>query len=63
MVEYSDNYSGTTASLWQHHKDEPKNLTTVSNFFKFKAKFWIILLNMPIWYHECRNNCAIKILK
>ena len=25
LIEYSDNYSKTSGSLWQYHKDEPKH--------------------------------------
>ena len=25
LIEYSDNYSKTSESLWQYYKDEPKN--------------------------------------
>ena len=25
LIEYSENYSETTGSLWQYHKDESKN--------------------------------------
>ena len=34
LIEYSDNYSGTTGSLWQHHKDETKDPITDSCKFK-----------------------------
>ena len=33
LIEYSDNYSGTTGSLWQYHKNEPKTS------FKLKSRF------------------------
>ena len=26
LIEYSDSYSQTSASLWQYHKDEPNHL-------------------------------------
>ena len=39
LIEYSDNYSGTTASLWQYHKDQSKGPITDSNRFKFKGSF------------------------
>ena len=39
LIEHSDKYSGTTGSLWQYHKDEPKILITNSNLFKFKRRF------------------------
>ena len=34
----SDNYSETTISLWQYHKDEPRDLIIDSNSFKSKAR-------------------------
>ena len=36
---YSENYSETTASLWQYHKGEPKNPITDPNPHKFKSRF------------------------
>ena len=36
LIEYNDNYSGTTASLLQYHKDEPKDNITDSDSFGFK---------------------------
>ena len=38
LIEYSDNYSGTTGSLWQYCKYEPRNPVTDSNSFKFKLR-------------------------
>ena len=34
LIEYSDNYPGTTGSLWQYHKGKPRNSVTDSNSFK-----------------------------
>ena len=39
LIEYSNNYSVTTASLWQYHKDEAKSLITYSSSFKCKSRF------------------------
>ena len=39
LIEYTDNYSKTFRSLYQFHKDEPKNSITDSESFKFKSKF------------------------
>ena len=39
LIEYSNNYSVTTASLWQYHKHEPKSLITYSSSFKCKSRF------------------------
>ena len=38
-MEYSDNYSRTSGSLWQYHKNEPTDPIDESNSFKFKARF------------------------
>ena len=38
LIEYGDNYSKTSGSLWQYHKDEPKNNLTDSKSFKSKEK-------------------------
>ena len=46
LIEYSDNYSKTSGSLWQHSRDEPvlTDARTAHNFlgnsasFKFKQK-------------------------
>ena len=39
LIEHSNNYSVTTASLWQYHKHEPKSLITYSSSFKCKSRF------------------------
>ena len=37
LIEYSDNYEKTTASLWQYCRDEPDdNDITVSELSKFR---------------------------
>ena len=38
LIEYSDNYSKTSGSLWQYYKDDPNNNITDSESFKFKVK-------------------------
>ena len=38
LVKYSGNYSKTSGSLWQCHKDEPKDNFTDSKSFKSKVK-------------------------
>ena len=38
LKEYSDNFSGTNGSLWESHKDEPKDPITDSYSFKFKLR-------------------------
>ena len=32
-LEYSDNYSQTSGSLWQHYRDKPNNNLTYSESF------------------------------
>ena len=36
LVEYSDNYSKISESLWQYYKDDPNDNITQSESFKFK---------------------------
>ena len=38
LIEYSDNYSKTSESLWQYYKDEPNNNLADSESNKSKAK-------------------------
>ena len=38
FVEYSDNYSKTSGSLWQYSKDEPNDSLADSESFKSKVK-------------------------
>ena len=38
LIEYSDNYSKTSRSLWQYYKDEPKNILADSESFKSEVK-------------------------
>ena len=38
LIEYSDNYSKTSASLWQYYKDDPNDNITQSQSFKSKIK-------------------------
>ena len=38
LIEYSDNYSKTSRSLWQYYKDEPNNNLADSESFKSKVK-------------------------
>ena len=38
LIEYSDNYSKTSGSLWQYYKDEPDNNIMESESFKSKIK-------------------------
>ena len=38
LIEYSDNYSKTSESLWQYYKDDPNNNIARSESFKHKVK-------------------------
>ena len=38
LIEYSDNYSKTSGSLWQYHKDDPNDNTGDPESFKSKIK-------------------------
>ena len=38
LIEYSDNYSKTSGSLWQYYKDDPNDNIEDSKSFKFKVK-------------------------
>ena len=38
LIEYSDNYSKTSGSLWQYNKDDPNDNIRNSESFKFKVK-------------------------
>ena len=38
LIEYSDNYSKTSGSLWQYYKDTPNDNLARSESFKYKVK-------------------------
>ena len=38
LIEYSDNYSRTSGSLWKYCRDEPNNNLTDFESFKSKIK-------------------------
>ena len=38
LIEYSDNYSKRSGSLWQYYKDEPNDNLADSELFKSKIK-------------------------
>ena len=38
LIEYSDNYSKTSGSLWQYYRDDPNDNITKSESFRFKIK-------------------------
>ena len=45
LIEYSDNYSKTSGSLWQYYKDDPHDNITQSESFKSKI---IITRKTPV---------------
>ena len=38
LIEYSDNYSKTSGSLWQYYKDDPHDNITQSESFNSKIR-------------------------
>ena len=48
LLEYSDNYSKTSGSLWQYYKVEPNDNLASSKSFKFKVKKKEVLLLVVI---------------
>ena len=38
LIEYSNNYSKTSAKLWQYYRDEPNDNIANSESFQFKVK-------------------------
>ena len=38
LIQYSDNYSKTSGSLWQYYKDDPNDNLTNSESFKYKVR-------------------------
>ena len=38
LIEYSDNYSKMSGSLWQYYRDEPNDNLTISESFISKIK-------------------------
>ena len=61
LIEYSDNYSKTFRFLYQFYGDDPIDLITDSESFKFKSRF-LNNTNNTVRYYKCRNSYAIKIL-
>ena len=63
LIEYSDNYSDNSGSLWQFKRDEITNNANVTNdnnapSFKYKAS---IIGNTED--NGSKNSCTIKISK
>ena len=48
LPEYSKNYRKTTGNLWNYYRDEPSNLSSDSESFKYKTSIqrntYIILM-------------------
>ena len=45
LIEYSDNYSKTSRSLWQYYRDEPSNKIVNFKSFEYKIKITGIATN------------------
>ena len=67
LIEYSDNYQDSSATLYQYKRDEPSdnidnNLTTnTSSSFKYKVD---LLGNLDIVNNVARRDCrTIKVFK
>ena len=46
LIEFSDNYSKTSGSLWQNYSDDPNDSITQSESFKYKIK------NSRCWQYQ-----------
>ena len=58
LIEYSDNYSKTSVSLWQHYRDETNDNITASELFKSKIK---ITGNTP--NNDSKKNVKLDVVK
>ena len=69
LIEYSDNYSDTSGSLWNFKRDEiinNANVTNADNAPSFKYKENIIgntVADERNKKRRCKNSCTIKIFK
>ena len=66
LIEYSDNYSDTSGSLWNFKRDEIDNNADVTNdnnasSFNYKASITVIQKKRNRKWSK--NSCTIKILK
>ena len=59
LIEYSDNYSKISGSLWQYYKYDPNDNLANSKSFKFKVKITGKTTNNG----NTKDNCTTKILK
>ena len=61
LIEYSDNFSKKSGSLWQYFKDEPNDNLTDSESLKSEIK---ITSNAPAaGKKDVELNCTIKVFK
>ena len=65
-IEYSDNYSDTSGSLWDFTKDEIDNNAEVTkednaSSFKYKSSFFVD--NERDGKKMSKNSCSTKIIK
>ena len=64
LIEYSNNYSKTSGSLWQYYRDEPNYNIANSKSLPFNVKITGKSTdNDNKKKKKCWNNSAIKILK
>ena len=66
LIEYSDNYSDTSGTLWQFSRDEIINnadVTNDNNSFSFKYKANLIGNTGKNGKKWSKNSCTIKIFK
>ena len=48
LIEYSDNYSKTSGSLWQYYRDDPNDNIKESESLKYKIKIQEKLLPIVV---------------
>ena len=61
LLEYSDNYSKTSGSLWQYYRDEPN--AAIVNYESIKYKLKITGKSHLMVIEKMLKCCATKILK
>ena len=59
LIEYNDNYSQTSRSLWQYYKDEPNDNLADSESFKSKVKITGKMAGMQ----KMLKSCTVRIFK
>ena len=66
LIEYSDNYSDTSGSLWGFKRDEivnNANVTNENNASSFKHKASLIGHTETNGTKKSKNSCTTKIFK